>query len=666
MSQRQPALETTNTARNKHAFVRTGSLVVLAVVGTAYLYREAAGLPFFFDDMIHLRWLDWHSLPAIWTTAEGLGYYRPLTMSVWKVGYLLLGYNDPRLMHILNLVLHAVNTVLVGAIAWRASSGRGRSVLTLAAALLFVSYPFSYQAVPSTSSLSKPLIATLVMSSVLLYWEGRRRRSRWLLAASLVIGFLAPFAYETGVTVPLAILAVEGLGRWRREFERTLWLPGLYALLIWGVALPVVVLMEPETGASVRLPAWLDLWQNSAFFLQGVLYPIAHLVTPLADILPIERYGLMVLAGGVGLALLAGFYYWVRQVPWFLFSLAWLVVGLLPLWLMLDFAYVINSPRILYLGAVGSALLWAGVPVFLWLKLERRWWATVTAIAVLVAVLVFSSAYVRQRMMWAEAVGQSLWGTVHAAEEKGVGASLLYLNVPVWVAPKEPTYRVGTEGLTFIPDYVRIQDFVYVNGRWDARGEPEIRSRSFDPTKQDWEAYLGYESDSSSWEQLPEEIRAADGAYLTSYAADELGFVEAGAVQASSAESDEIEARFGEAIWLQEAEVLLTEGQIEAHLWWATQQPATGDVTVFMHVYDASGQLVAQADGYPLAGLLPPWLWQAGDLVHDVRHLVLPAEATGRPFRLVVGWYDPATGLRLPAQDLRGRPVDNDAVQLYP
>jgi hypothetical protein len=153
-------------------------VVVLASVGTLLLYREAPGLPFLFDDMIHLRWLDWHSLPAIWTTAEGLGYYRPLTMSVWKVGYLLQGHYDTAVFHSLNLILHALNSILTGRIAWRAYHDRGRRPFVLLAMALFLTFPLSYQAVPSSSSLSKPLIATLTLGSALLYWESRRRQSK--------------------------------------------------------------------------------------------------------------------------------------------------------------------------------------------------------------------------------------------------------------------------------------------------------------------------------------------------------------------------------------------------------------------------------------------------------------------------------------------------------
>ena len=51
----------------------------------------------------------------------------------------------------------------------------------------------------------------------------------------------------------------------------------------------------------------------------------------------------------------------------------------------------------------------------------------------------------------AEEIAAPLWQAVQVAEAEGQPASLLYLNVPVWIAPKEATYLVGTEGLTFIP-----------------------------------------------------------------------------------------------------------------------------------------------------------------------------------------------------------------------
>ena len=637
-------------------------LLALSLVGTLILYHAALDLPLFFDDMVHLRWLEWHSLPEVWTTAEGLGYYRPLTMSVWKVERLLLGDHEPQRLHLLSLLLHGLNAALAGWVGWRAFKGTGRQAYALLTALLFLTFPFSYQAVPSTSSLSKPLIATLVLASALLYWEGRRRNARWLIGLSLVAGFLAPFAYESGVMVPLAILSIEAYARLRREFDRFSRWPLIYMLLIWGLALPLIILAEPETGASLGLPALRSLWQNGIYFLEALLFPISPIVTPLVRILGVDQYLLLTAVVLLGFAAVLAFHWWARQINLLLYALSWFVVGLLPLWLALDFAYVITSPRILYLGAVGAALLWAGIPVLLWTRLPKRWWAKALALAGAVAMLAFNTVYVRDKMALATTVAAPLWQAASAVEGYDEDDSLLFLNVPVWIAPKQATYRVGTEGLTFIPEYVRPQDFVYVNsGR-----EPEIRAAMFDPVKQDWPDYIGYAGEGLDPDLLAEAIRRADGVYLTTYAPGELAFVSAGALEAGAApQADAPLAIFDERIWLAEAETTASQDSLELSIWWYIPQPPTTEATVFLHVYDSAGQLVAQGDGYPLAGLLPPRYWQPGDLVRDVRHVALPDDLASGEYAVVTGWYDPATGQRLSGLDGQGQPLPNDSAQIF-
>ncbi len=638
-------------------------IILFAFVGTLFLYREALGLPFFFDDMIHLRWLDWHSLPAVWTTAEGLGYYRPLTMSFWKIGHMALGYYDPMLSHLLNLVLHAINAALTGYVAWRLWPGTGQKLFAVLSTLFFLSYPFSFQAVPSSSSLSKPLIATLMLASVLLYWEARRRKARGLMALSLLFGFLAPFAYESGVMTPLAILAVEALAWRRKEFERFSWSPVWFMLLIWGVALPIVLLTEPDTGVSMSLPQLSSLWSNGIYFSQGLLFPIAFLSTPLSRILTADNFLLLAIMGVVAFALLLFFFNRRKRLLEFLYALSWFVIAILPLWLTLDFAYVINGARLLYLGAIGSALLWAGVPVLLWYTVPRRWWAKVLAVAVIIGILAFNVNYVRHKMNMAVTISAPLWQAVDAAREQGDSTSLLYVNVPGWVAPKEPTYSVGTEGLTFIPEYVRVQDFLYVN----SGAEPKTKAVMFDPVKQDRDIYLGDVGERLDRDGMAEEIRQVDAVYLTTYSPDEMHMVEAGALEQDDAShrTSSPQANFADAIWLLDSDVMVSGDDLDVTLWWDNRQTPEQDVTLFLHVYDATGNLVAQGDGYPLLGLFPPQKWQPGDVVRDRRYITLPEGLADQDYTVVLGWYDTSSGERLPAFDEQGQRTPQDAVQIY-
>jgi hypothetical protein len=69
------------------------------------------------------------------------------------------------------------------------------------------------------------------------------------------------------------------------------------------------------------------------------------------------------------------------------------------------------------------------------------------------------------------------------------------------------------------------------------------------------------------------------------------------------------------------------------------------DYTVFVHVRDAAGQIVAQADRQPRAGAYPTSLWAPGEFVTDDFTFALPSGN----YSLSVGLYEAETGQRLPA-----------------
>jgi hypothetical protein len=97
------------------------------------------------------------------------------------------------------------------------------------------------------------------------------------------------------------------------------------------------------------------------------------------------------------------------------------------------------------------------------------------------------------------------------------------------------------------------------------------------------------------------------------------------------------------------------EGRWQIALEWAAAGPT--EATVFVHVTDQNGALVAQADGAALGGLFPLQLWQRGDHVRDLRYVTVPADGIG-PYTVQVGLYDDAG--RLPAL-VKGERAPDDA-----
>ena len=68
------------------------------------------------------------------------------------------------------------------------------------------------------------------------------------------------------------------------------------------------------------------------------------------------------------------------------------------------------------------------------------------------------------------------------------------------------------------------------------------------------------------------------------------------------------------------------------------------DAVLFSHVLDGAGGLLTQRDALDA----PSWAWQAGDLLVQIHVLAVPAAAAPGDYAAVVGFYDRATGVRLP------------------
>jgi hypothetical protein len=96
------------------------------------------------------------------------------------------------------------------------------------------------------------------------------------------------------------------------------------------------------------------------------------------------------------------------------------------------------------------------------------------------------------------------------------------------------------------------------------------------------------------------------------------------------------------------AEAIQSGGAIPIRLWWETSQPLTENYVAFIHLLDASGQLVSQNDSLPRAGAYPTLWWLPGHLIEDTHPLTLPPDLPGGVYQLVVGLYRAEDGVRLP------------------
>ena len=110
-------------------------------------------------------------------------------------------------------------------------------------------------------------------------------------------------------------------------------------------------------------------------------------------------------------------------------------------------------------------------------------------------------------------------------------------------------------------------------------------------------------------------------------------------------------------------------------LWWQAAEPPTRRYKVFIHLFAASGSVVAQRDAEPVGWSRRTDSWLAGEVVVDRHGLLLPADLPPGPYELRAGLYDSESGERLPIGpgedsvslgfiEVRGRLPGPDAVAL--
>ncbi|MGQ9489565.1 MAG: protein O-mannosyl-transferase family [Anaerolineae bacterium] len=81
---------------------------------------------------------------------------------------------------------------------------------------------------------------------------------------------------------------------------------------------------------------------------------------------------------------------------------------------------------------------------------------------------------------------------------------------------------------------------------------------------------------------------------------------------------------------------------------WQVARETDQSYSVFVHLVDAEGRLVAQHDGRPAGGSLPTAIWVRGEYIIDPHTLPLPADLGAGIYALRVGLYLPETWERAP------------------
>jgi len=95
-------------------------------------------------------------------------------------------------------------------------------------------------------------------------------------------------------------------------------------------------------------------------------------------------------------------------------------------------------------------------------------------------------------------------------------------------------------------------------------------------------------------------------------------------------------------------------GDMIVTLVWQSLQPVTYDATVFVHLLEADGDLLAQVDRQPLDDQFPTSYWLPGQVITDTIRLPSLNDHYDGPMAVTVGMYTWPSLERLPMLDSSG------------
>ena len=534
----------------------------------------------------------------------------------------------------MNVALLWASGVLLSLLVYRSTRERGRAAL---AGVLLVIFPFLMEGIPWITALSHPLVLALTLLAAYAALRADEEGAPAWWGVSLTATALAPLAHESGA---MAGVLVGGFWLLTRGFRPAFWrrvaLAGAGVLL--NVAAVAARYFIPGAHTLARMEGLQDLPQNAMFFIQGWLYPLAPLVQRLVVTQGWHDFTLLGLAAVPVLALTVLLARRAGDARWALASLWWWACAALPAAASLRYGGLFVGARIYTLASAGSVLFWAGLIAELGRRVRPRRLGRALALCLAMILVAQNVAYLRHaRRLYTLLDG--VYAEVLAAAEEETHAPLGFVNVPSSLIWQTRTYPLVTDNVVFVPDaYSNLSEFIEVNV-----GRREARAATYGPVSLETDpAWLGQ----GPWlegDGLRDFVLAHRTLWLGRYdvgrarfTLDRVGRVTAAVSPTSTGEA----ARFAGGPTLRAVTVHPEAGERwRLALEWEATGPV--DATVFVHVVDASGALVAQADGAALGGLFPLVLWQRGDRVRDLRYVTLPAGGSG-PYAVRVGLYDAA------------------------
>ena len=626
-------------------------VVITAVIIPLWLYWPTIRLPLIYDTLLHIRITGTLDFGSVWLPAKEFSFYRPLTFFPMLVIENLFGYYPNWLLHGINVFQHAANAGLLAWLSWRLW-GNGRSALT--AGLIFALFPFSYQAVAVYGHNVHPTTVGLILlglHSYLTAFDGKLPfwwtiTAFWFVlsllsheSAILFGGFAALVQWNHEKTLPRIKLKT-------LNPRQSPWFIFLLLGVIYLIGYQFLPVLESPDAGNINLN---NLNLRLLYLLQGVVYPLAWLGRRVG----IESAPPIIWTGTAVITLwsLISLRNKQHRLP-LLLGIGWWAAAFTIIGIPLSTNYLLHGPRLLYVGSVGVALFWAVLLETTILKtpnnLKYAAW-----LSALFFILLPNGSFVHSKIITYQQLTSPVDKIKASMADASDGSGIITMNLPEFISIRPTTYPVGVELVSMLGHYLFVEEIIDANLRGTHPAAAIVLPEQLSQTVYNFDVHQ-----QQSWEDV-NFLMPKQHVFLTTFADNNITTQHAGWIEGNTAVSSPI-VDFTQ-YYLQDATATFCNGQTNVEISWSMHNtPPNPTTTIFVQLFDNSGQLVGQADGPPLT-IRPDIIPTSPNItLHDLRQLKTNSQI---PTTAHIGVYNYLNGERFPAVDNQGNSLPNNAWQ---
>jgi len=265
--------------QQKKSFLIPPWIIYTILAATAIIYSRALFNGFaslddddYLFDNPYIKNFTFEAFKTIFTSFH-LGNYHPLTTLTFWFEIHWYGAN-PLPFHILNVLLHLINTFLVYQLVKKLSE---QEITSLFTAALFALHPLHVESVAWISERKDVMYSMFYLSALLIYLQyltNGHKSKHYLLCLLLFVCSL--LSKSAAVTLPVLLIAIDLYKR--RKPDTKMWLEKIPFLLL-SVLFGIIALLSQQ-GALKDVALEYSFFNRIFLFTYGVMFYVVKLIVP--------------------------------------------------------------------------------------------------------------------------------------------------------------------------------------------------------------------------------------------------------------------------------------------------------------------------------------------------------------------------------------------------